>query len=473
MIDLTRFKQTLDGKPVLVFGLGISGGALIKALKSADIPVIIGDDNPQALAEMKPTKGVTVLQDRNLDFSTLGALILSPGIPLTHPEPHWSVQAAKDANIEIIGDIELFARGIGGGAHPTIGVTGTNGKSTTVSLIAHILTKCKLNAQLGGNIGRPVFELDMSKDNAIAVLELSSFQIDLCPTFRPDISVLLNLTPDHIDRHGTMENYAEVKERIFDTPHLHADGHAIIASDDPYCEKILARARENGLRRITEVSITKDLNEGVFVRDGKLFEAQKEKILQIGNIEDIAALKGQHNYQNAACAYAAARAYGLEPEPIFAAMQSFPGLQHRQFLTRTINGVGYINDSKATNAAATAMALACHNNIYWIVGGRKKKNGLDGLEEFFPRIKHAFLIGESVDDFSEWFDKYGMEYTRCGTMAKAVEQAHAMAQENRGQPGGAGVLLLSPACASYDQYKNFEERGDHFTALVADLTEDL
>lgn len=471
MIDLNGVKESLNGKPVLVFGLGISGGALVKALKSTGISVVIGDDNPQTLVEIKPSKGVEILSGRDLDFSTLGLLVLSPGIPLTHPEPHWSVVAAKEAGVEVIGDVELFARATKG--HRSVGVTGTNGKSTTVSLIAHILKTCGLNAQLGGNIGRPVFELDMSQDNAIAVLELSSFQIDLCTTFRPDIAVILNLTPDHIDRHGTMEQYADVKERMFDVPADHTNGHAIIASDDEYCQKILLRAREHALRKVTEVSNTKDLTEGVFVREGKLYEAIKDKVLEIGSLEEIPTLKGAHNYQNAACAYAAARACGLEAEQIIAAMRSFPGLQHRQFLVRTINGVGYVNDSKATNAAATAMALACYNNIYWIVGGRKKKTGLDGLEGFFGSIKHAFLIGESIDDFAQWFDKYGMEYTRCGTIAKAVEEAHAMAQDNRGQPGGAGVVMLSPACASFDQFRNFEERGDVFIDLVTQLSEGL
>lgn len=470
MFDFEEVKKNLNGKSVLVFGLGVSGTALLKALKAASIPVMIGDDNAQSLLEMKSSKGVEIIHDRNIDFLQIGLLILAPGIPLTHPEPHWSVTAAKEAGVEVIGDIELFSRVIK--SNVTIGITGTNGKSTTVSLVEHILRTSGLNPQLGGNIGRPVFELDMSKDNAIAVLELSSFQIDLCPTFRPDISAILNLTPDHIDRHGTMENYAEVKERIFEMPSAHLKGCAIITTDDSYCQKIYVKAQEYALRKITEVSTTKELTDGVFVKGGILYEAIAGKVLEIGNIEEIRPLRGVHNYQNAAVAYACARNCNLEAEQIFAAMQSFPGLQHRQFLVRAINGVGYVNDSKATNAAATAMALACHNNVYWLVGGRKKKTGLEGLENFFSQIKHAFLIGESIDDFAQWFDKYGMPYTRCGTLEKALEEAHIMAQENRGQPGGAGVVLLSPACASFDQYKSFEERGDSFSALVNALEGD-
>lgn len=472
MIDLKKLKEELEDKPVLIFGMGKTGNALVKVLQKAKIPVVIGDDNPDALKNIKG-KDIEILQGRNYDFSKLGALLLSPGIPLTHPEPHWTVKAAQESGVEVIGDIELFSRALVG--HKTIGVTGTNGKSTTVSLIHHILKTCGVHTELGWNIGRPVFEMDVSKEDTAIVLELSSFQIDLCPTFRPDIAVLLNLSPDHIDRHGSMEHYAEVKERITELPPSapgHKEGRAIIATDDEYCRKIYQRAKELALRKITEVSCGKELSDGIFTKEGILYEAINGKVLEIGDLTEIRALKGTHNYQNAACAYAALRAAGLEAEPIFEAMQSFPGLQHRQFFVRAINGVAYVNDSKATNAAASAVALACNSNIYWIVGGRKKKTGLDGLEEYFGNIKHAFLIGESSEDFAAWFDKYGMDYTRCGTLEKAVEQAHNMAQENRGQPGGAGVVLLSPACASFDQYKNFEERGDIFSDLVEALTED-
>lgn len=470
MVDLEKLAHSLGGKPVLVFGLGVSGLSLVKALVKAGVGVVAGDDNPQSLQAMEGL-GIEILDlSAEHEFSRFAFVILSPGVPLTHPQPHAVVVAARQAGVEIIGDIELFHR-----YAPrcrTIGVTGTNGKSTTVSLIYHILKACGIKADLGGNIGRPVFDLNIRSKNYVAVLELSSFQIDLCPTFRPDISVILNLSPDHIDRHGTMENYAEVKGCVCEISRDMKDkGTVVIASDDEYCQKILDRARGYNLRDVIEVSTVQKPQGGVYIQDNILFDHTDAVLLEVGNMQEISSLKGVHNHQNAACAYAAARACGLAPEEIFAAMKTFPGLQHRQFLVRTMNGVAYVNDSKATNAAATAMALGCHNNIYWIVGGRKKKTGLQGLEGFFTHIKHAFLIGESADDFSTWFDQYGIEYTKSITLQAAVSQAHYMAQENRGQPGGAGVVLLSPACASFDQFKSFEDRGNVFIKLVEELEE--
>jgi UDP-N-acetylmuramoylalanine--D-glutamate ligase len=292
------------------------------------------------------------------------------------------------------------------------------------------------------------------------------------PEFRPDISVLTNITPDHLDRHGTFEKYAEVKSSLFIVKEGDAKKTGIICTDDEYGQKIFHNAKEAG-GKVIEVSTLKTLNDGVYIDKSHLFDAQNDgEPLDIGDVSDILSLKGVHNHQNGACAYSVAKVLGIDADKIFAAMKTFPGLEHRQYLIRTLNGVGYINDSKATNAAASAMALGCRNNIYWIVGGRKKKTGLEGLETYFKSVKHAFLIGESADDFADWLDKYGVEYTRSITMDRAVEDAHNMAQENRGQPGGAGVVLLSPACASFDQFSSFEDRGNAFTKLVQDLPED-
>jgi UDP-N-acetylmuramoylalanine--D-glutamate ligase len=471
MIELKEFAKSIGNKPVLVFGLGRTGVSLLKALTKAGIKVVIGDDKPESIAALEGP-GIDVLKDYDGDFSKYALLLLSPGVPLTHPEPHRVVQRAKEAGVEVIGDVEFFFRYAP--ACRTIGVTGTNGKSTTVSLLEHILKTCKKSVELAGNIGRPVFDIKKPKPETVIVLELSSFQIDLCPTFRPDVSVVLNVTPDHLDRHGTIEDYAAVKERLLQPPSSGHPGGAIIAIDDHYTKEMRARAAALASRKIIDVSTLAEPAAGsVYVKDGILFDHTGDILMEVGNLNDILTLMGAHNHQNAATAYAAARSCGLAMEEIFAAMRSFPGLQHRQYLIRTINGVSYVNDSKATNAAAAAMALACRSHIYWIVGGRKKKNGLEGLEEFFPRIKHAFLIGEATEDFAHWFDKYGMEYTKAYTLEHAVDRAHQMAQDNRGQPGGAGLVLLSPACASFDQFKSFEDRGERFLSLVNDLNEDL
>ncbi len=466
MSDIKDFVKSLDGKPILIYGLGRSGISTLNALKAAGANIVVGDDN---LDNLKSLKDVKILDISNDDLSKYAYLILSAGIPLTHPAPHEVVKKAQSADLDIICDIELFAR-----IYPdikTIGVTGTNGKSTTTTLILHVLNDCGVKSQLGGNIGTPVFDLDMSDKNQWIVLELSSFQIDLCTEFRPDIAVVLNLTPDHLDRHGTMDNYMKVKERITEPSKHSAHNVAIICSDDDHTQKIYDRAKNLNLREVIEVSTIKSMIGGVYVNGDILFDETGDSPAEIGDLSSISNLLGIHNYQNAACAYVAAIKAGLAQGDIWKAFQTFAGLNHRQYHVRTINGVDYINDSKATNAASTAVALGCREHIYWILGGRQKKNGLDGLEEFFPHVKHAFLIGESTDDFADWLDKYGVEYSKCYELETAAIKAHEMAQENRGQPGGAGIVLLSPACASLDQFKSFEVRGDKFTEIVKALEE--
>ncbi len=468
MNALETFVSSLHGKPVLIYGLGRSGMATAKTLKGAGANVVLGDDSDDNVQKAKDL-GFDLLTKTKYQISDYAFLVLSPGIPFTHPRPHNIVEQANAADLEIVCDIELFTR-----IYPdanTIGVTGTNGKSTTSALIHHVLQESGTKTSLGGNIGTPVFSMKQPDSETWIVLEISSFQIDLCPTFRPDISILLNLTPDHIDRHGTMENYCDVKEKLSEISKDSGHNTAIICTDDTYTQKIHTRAKDLELRKIIEVSAERAVSPGVYVENDTLWSALGGEPESIGVVTQFLNLKGGHNHQNITSAYAALREVGLESEQIFKYIENFPGLNHRQFLVRTMNGVTYINDSKATNAASAAVALGCRDNVYWIVGGRQKKNGLDGLEEFFPRIKHAFLIGESTEDFAAWLDKYGMEYTRCYDLQKAVKAAHDMAQKNRGQPGGAGVVLLSPACASFDQFSSFEDRGDEFAELVGSLEE--
>lgn len=467
MDNLGSFVKSLHGKPILIYGLGRSGLSSVRALCGAGATVVVGDDSDEHY-DIALSYGAMLLSDADFKFSDYAFLILSPGIPLTHPEPHDIVKKAQESDIEIICDIELFHRIYD--QFNTIGVTGTNGKSTTSSLITHILAECGLPVLLGGNIGNPVFELDLDplKDGGWIIFELSSFQIDLCPTFRPDIAVVMNIAPDHLDRHGSMENYAAVKERLLGLCDTKDDyNSAVICIDDDYTRDMSTRAKNLGLRNVIDVSVETLLPDGVCV-DGEILKNLSD---DVGDLSDLPSLKGYHNYQNAAVSFAVGLNVGLDRDDIWRAITSFPGLNHRQFLVRTINGVTYVNDSKATNAAATAVALGCRNNVYWIVGGRKKKNGLEGLEEFFSMIKHAFLIGEATDDFAGLFDNYALDYTRCYQMEDAVIAAHDMAQKNRGQPGGAGVVLLSPACASFDQYESFEDRGDVFSQHVKNLDE--
>lgn len=469
MTKLKSYVQTLPKNKILVYGLGRSGQSALKALEKAGADIVAGDDDSSRL-EWAREQGVSILDEGRQAFSDFAFVLLSPGVPLTHPEPHRVVRAAQAAGVEVIGDLELFYRA--GKTGKTIGVTGTNGKSTTVSLLHHIIKECGKKTVLGGNIGVPVLDLKIPGGECYTVLEMSSYQIDLCPSFRPDISVLINITPDHIDRHGGIEEYAAVKQKLVDEVQAgFGGGTAIICTDDEYTRRIAQAVRERGLRKVIPVSVLDREEGGVYTHNGMLVDAISSSPVEVGDLDELKALRGEHNHQNAVCAYAAARVIGFAPEQIFEAMKNFEGLQHRQYLIRTINGVSYVNDSKATNAEAAAMALNSHNNIYWIVGGRKKETGLKGLEIFADRIRHAFLIGEAADDFAAWMDNFGVTHTHCGTLSAALDAAHKMAQDGRGQPGGAGVVLLSPACASFDQFKSFEDRGEKFTKLVNKLKE--
>lgn len=469
MIKLKTYVNSLPKKKVLVYGLGRSGMSTVKALKRAGAEVIVGDDKPESLQEARKLK-IETLDDTRQDFTEFAFVVLSPGVPYTHPEPHRVVKAAQAAGVEVIGDIELFYRS--GLTGKTIGVTGTNGKSTTVSLIHHILKANGKNTVLGGNIGVPALDLKIPSGECYTVLEMSSYQIDLCNTFRPDIAVIINITSDHLDRHGSLEAYAAVKQKLVDDVHPgYGGGTSVICVDDDYTRQIMQTVKEKALRKVIPVSSQKKEEGGVYVSADRLVDAISGQVIEVGILEELKSLRGVHNHQNVVCAYAVGRVVGLQPAAIFEAMKSFEGLQHRQYLIRTINGVSYVNDSKATNPDSAAMALGCHNNIYWILGGRKKDAGLSGLEIFADRIRHAFLIGESADEFADWMDKYGIARTKSRKLVSAVRSAHIMAQEKRGQPGGAGVVLLSPACASFDQFKSFEDRGKKFTRLVQRLEE--
>jgi UDP-N-acetylmuramoylalanine--D-glutamate ligase len=277
----------------------------------------------------------------------------------------------------------------------------------------------------------------------------------------------MNFSPDHIDRHGSMENYIAAKKSMF-----RDSGKAVIGVDDEYSLKMAQEIAAEGLRHVNHIAVTRTVERGVYADHGKLFDAiDGGDPIEVADLS-VPTLPGAHNHQNAAAAYTACRLLGIAPDDIIAALRTFPGLPHRQFLTRVINGVAYINDSKATNADAAARALACYKSIYWILGGKAKDGGLDGLEPYMDRIKEAFVIGDAAEDFADWLKKHNVTTHMCGTLDRAVREAHEAAQAARGEPGGVGAVLLSPACASFDQFKNFEDRGDQFAHFVNTLPED-
>jgi UDP-N-acetylmuramoylalanine--D-glutamate ligase len=461
MIPITVFA----GREVAVFGLGASGIVAARALLAGGARVTAWDDNPAA-RETAGAKEVPLADLAVADWSAFAALVLAPGIPLTYPAPHWSVKRAREAGIEIIGDVELFfrERAKQGGETAVVAITGTNGKSTTTALTAHLLAKAGREVALGGNIGCPVLELAPFADGAVYVLELSSFQIDLTPTLAPDFAALINISPDHIDRHGDLEHYAAIKARIFER--LPPTGTAVIGVDDAPCRAIADRLA--GAYAVKRVSVGHPVDDGCYAESGTLRETREGRDVSQVDLGGIASLRGAHNWQNAAIAYALARAQGASPEQIAEGLRNFPGLAHRMEQVGQRGKVIFVNDSKATNADAVGKALASYDDIYWIAGGRAKAGGLSGLEPFFPKIARAYLIGESAEGFASQLGPK-IDNIVCGTLDRALRQAAEDAsQSDAPEP----VVLLSPACASYDQFRNFEERGDTFRDLVEALGRD-
>ncbi len=456
MIPVTTFK----GKTVALFGLGGSGLATAMALAAGGADVVAWDDNP-ASVENAATAGIRTGDLRTLDWTRVDALVLSPGVPLTHPKPHWSADLARAAGAEIVGDIELFARERRAHAPdcPFIAITGTNGKSTTTALIAHILKSSGRDTQLGGNIGTAVLTLDPPKAGRFFVVECSSYQIDLAPTLDPSAGILLNLTPDHLDRHGSMQHYAEVKERL-----VAGSRTAVVGVDDSHCAMIADRIERTGTK-VVRISRRNVLADGIYADGARLIAAQGGATREIADLSAIQTLRGSHNAQNAAAATAACLAVGVSEDEIRAGLTTFPGLKHRMQPVGRKGDVLFVNDSKATNADAAAPALSSFERIYWIAGGVPKEGGITTLGGFFPRIAKAYLIGEAAPAFAATLgDRVPFEIA--GTLERAVADAAADAGQDA---GGPVAVLLSPACASFDQYKNFEVRGDAFVKHVAAL----
>lgn len=456
MIVVSSFK----GRKVALFGLGGSGLVTARALLAGGAQVIAWDDNPVSVEKAK-AEGITTRDLHQQDFSTFAALVLAPGVPLTHPSPHWTVELAHQAGIEIIGDIELFSRALAARnrAAPLVAITGTNGKSTTTALIAHVFKQAGRDVQMGGNIGRAVLDLDpISKDNPanqVFVVECSSYQIDLAPSLNPHVGLLLNISPDHLERHGTLENYAAIKETLVarsDVP--------VVGMDDDFCRVIVDRliAREKPLVRISSHA-GKNIDVGF---DGtNLLDAAGKKL---ATLENIGSLRGVHNGQNAALAYAACEALGLSDEEIQRGFDTFPGLEHRMEQVGHVGNILFVNDSKATNAEAVAPAISSFDQVHWILGGLAKDGGIESLKPHFDKVAKAYLIGESAPQFAAQLGD-SVAYEISDTLDVAVVNAAADAAKT----GVGEVVLLSPAAASFDQFPNFEKRGEAFKLAVAEL----
>lgn len=482
MIRATSFA----GKQVAVFGIGSSGIAAAHALIAGGASVVCWDDG-EAGRQQAVREGFGTADLRQADWSRFSALVLAPGVPLTHPEPHWTVRKAREHGVEIIGDVEIFARERQALCEnaPFIAITGTNGKSTTTALVTHLLRHLGVSVEMGGNIGKAILTLQPPAPERVHVVEMSSYQIDLTPTLKPTVGVLLNISPDHIDRHGTLAHYAEVKERL-----LKDASAAAVGLDDKLTRAAAERVADS--RHLYAFTVGKGagfvprlyaIGQSLFFHETAGSYATSE---QIANLTRIGSLRGQHNVQNALAALAAIKALQDLADKGGAALTatqndhrllwdtirlaeglaSFPGLPHRMEEIKRAGRILFINDSKATNAEAVEKALASFDGgIHWIAGGRAKDGGIASLEAMFPRIEKAYLIGEAAGAFAETLASH-VPAVICATLDKAVETAAAGASVSA---AAEPVVLFSPACASFDQFRNFEIRGDAFRNLVMAL----
>ncbi len=447
----------LASKTVAVVGLGATGMAAARALAAGGAEVRAWDDDAARRAAAA-AEGIAVVDLATADLDGLDFAVWSPGIPHRHPAPHPLAARLRAAGVRLLCDIDLLAW-----AEPDarfIGITGTNGKSTTTALLAHMLDEGGRRVQAGGNLGTPALALEPLGPDGVYVLELSSYQLELLRDLRLDVAVLLNITPDHLDRHGGLEGYVAVKRRILDL--LKPNGHAVIAVDDDHT-RALAAATD---ARVVPVSGDDAEAARVAAADGLLIDRlDHDGAVRALDLGTVPALPGAHNRQNAAAAYAAARLSGLNLSQAAAGIASYPGLPHRQERIAVIDGVAFVNDSKATNADAAEKAIVCYDRIYWIAGGRAKEGGIGGLRPHFHRIRHAFLIGEAAADFAHTLGD-AVPHTLSGSLDEAVPAARAMALADNGD---GAVVLLSPACASFDQFPSFAARGDAFRRLVEAL----
>ena len=426
--------KAFAGKHYAVYGLARSGLATAEALLASGAKVTAWDAKEEARA--KAPAGTTLANLDEIDLAQFDSLVVTPGLPLNR---HPIAQRARDAGVEIIGDIELFARARPElPPHKVVGITGTNGKSTTTALVHHILKTAGVPTEMGGNIGLPILAQDPLPEGGIYVLELSSYQIDLTQSLDCDVAVLLNITPDHLDRYESFEAYAASKARLFE---MQSDPHvAVVSLESDWWEAIKAARR-------SDTFLVDYINTpvGDLLADWQLWPT----------------LQGPHNLQNAEAAVVVCHQLGVDHQVVREGLRTYPGLPHRMERVRERAGVLFVNDSKATNPTATAPALAAFDRIRWICGGQAKTDNLDECAPHFGHVASAYTMGEAADLFEKLLSPH-IPVKNCGKLDVAVREAAADAA-----PGD--TVLLSPACASFDQFKDFEDRGDQFRALVGAL----
>ncbi|KPN62114.1 UDP-N-acetylmuramoylalanine--D-glutamate ligase [Aliiroseovarius crassostreae] len=458
-----------EGQKVAVLGLGRSGLATAHALEAGGAVALCWDDGQEA-RDRAEAQGLSLHDDlhKGNAWEDVSALIVSPGIPHLYPDPNKLIARAMEEGVPVDNDIGLFFRSFATQEWDNfeklpkvVAVTGSNGKSTTSALIHHMIEAAGRPAQLAGNIGRGVLDIDPAHDGEVVVLELSSYQTDLARALTPDVAVFTNLSPDHLDRHGGMGGYFAAKRRLF------AEGgpdRAVIGVDEKEGVFLAGQLSEGAADdRVIRVSVARKLSGPgwqVFARKGFLSEYRKGRQVASIDLRAIKGLPGSHNHQNACCAYAVGRALGLAPRQIEAGFASFAGLPHRSQLVGERDGVAFVNDSKATNVDSARAALAAFKNIRWIAGGLGKEGGIEGLKDQLGNVTKAYLIGHSGREFALQIGDLPHEI--CDTMELAVRAAARDAQDG-------DTVLLAPAAASFDQYPDFEKRGEDFTRLVRAL----
>jgi UDP-N-acetylmuramoylalanine--D-glutamate ligase len=424
--------KAFAGRKYAVYGLARSGIATVTSLLGSGAEVAAWDG--KAEARLRAPAGTPIVNLDEAELSQFDSLVVTPGLPLNR---HPIAQRAREAGVEIIGDIELFARARPELCpHKVVGITGTNGKSTTTALVHHILKAAGVPTNMGGNIGLPILAQDPLPEGGVYVLELSSYQIDLTQSLDCDVAVLLNVTPDHLDRYETFEAYRSSKMRLFD---LQSPKHVAVFTGDDRFGYDAYQARSAGAHDTTVLA----------------------RQIDAVNQADWPTLQGPHNAQNAAAAIATCRALGTPDSAIEEALRTYPGLPHRMERVREKGGILFVNDSKATNPTATAPALAAFERIRWILGGQAKTDNLDECVPHFAHVRAAYVIGAAGETFARLLSPH-MSVKNCGKLDEAVRLAAADAQ-------AGDTVLLSPACASFDQFKDFEDRGDQFRLLVGDL----
>lgn len=452
----------------VVYGLGISGISTAKFLAKNGEEVIATDDNENTLAEdIKKYPELKFAKSDEILFDSQTIVSLAPGIPLYFPKPHKILEICKKTGATLACDIEIFYRK--NNAAKFIAITGTNGKSTTTALSGFIFEQLKIPSAIGGNIGVPCFDLP-TQNNFTYIFETSSFQLDLLSQTHFKIAALLNITPDHLDRHGSMDGYIEAKKRVF--RNQTSGDFTLIDVDNENSKKVFAelKADKNFKATLVPISTKKIQENGISLFGGKLINKIGGANFELELKSEF--LRGEHNDQNMAFAFTIAYCHmiqqgehGLEGK-IISAIKKFQGLRHRMQIVGKIGDTRFINDSKATNAESTEHALKAYENIFWIVGGKAKDGGIENLAPYFGKISKAYLIGDATEEFAKTLEKNSVIFEKCGDLKTAFEKAlddtkkSSLTEKN---------ILLSPACASFDQWKNFEQRGDYFCKLFDEL----